>query len=115
MHTDPENPDETPPPPPLPPRPRAQLNAVAVRLCNNALTSLDGLKGFLEHVLDDPSQLAWLDLSCNKLAHVDDVLCDYPNLQVRPPAQSERRCAEPERTRLTCSGVNLLMAQCFAQ
>ena len=83
VHVDPDNPDDTPPPPPLPPRPRARFNSVAVRLSNNRLRSLDGLREFLQHVLDSPEQLAWLDVSCNELERVDTVLQDYPNLQVR--------------------------------
>lgn len=83
VHVDPENPDDTPLPPPLPPRPRAQFNSVAVRLGSNRLRSLEGLRAFLEHVLDSPEQLAWLDVSCNQLERVDTVLQDYPNLKVR--------------------------------
>ena len=82
VHIDPENPDVIPQPPPLPPRPRARYNAVAVRLGSNHLASLDGLVAFLEHVLDDPKELVWLDLSCNALERIEDVLCTYPNLQV---------------------------------
>lgn len=83
MHIDPENPDDVPKPPPLPPRPKAQLNSVAVRLSNNKLTSLNGLKAFLEHVLERPDQLMWLDISCNNLTNVDSVLINYPNLKVQ--------------------------------
>jgi hypothetical protein len=82
VHIDPENPDDIPKPAPLPPRPKAQLNAVAVRLSNNKLTSLNGLKVFLEHVLDRPDQLMWLDVSCNNLTCVENVLTSYPNLKV---------------------------------
>lgn len=83
VHIDPENPDEVPPVPPLPPRPNAQLNSIAARLGNNQLRNLDGLKEFLNHVLDDPQQLRWLDLSCNALTNVDLCLSDFPNLQAR--------------------------------
>jgi hypothetical protein len=82
VHVDPENPDETPTAPPLPRRPNTQLNSIAIRLGNNRLTNLEGLKEFLNHVLDKPDQLCWLDLSCNQLTNVDDILCDFPNLQV---------------------------------
>lgn len=85
VRVDPENPDAVPPPPHLPPRPNVQLNSIAVRLGNNKLTTLDGLESFLEHVLEDPQALVWLDLSCNRLKGISDVLTKYPNLQVRSP------------------------------
>ena len=97
VHVDPENPDEVPPTPPLPPRPDVQLNSIAVRLGNQRIRSLDGLKEFLDHVLDDPAELRWLDLSCNCLTSVDGVLCDYPNLQVCALLASlERRSSHNE-------------------
>lgn len=82
VHVDPENPDLVPQAPPLPPRPNAELNAVAVRLASNRLKTLEGLPHFVAHVLEAPEQLAWLDLNCNKLEQIDDVLLQFPNLQV---------------------------------
>ena len=58
----------------------SELNAVGVRLNNNQLTNLDGLEGFLEAVLDDPSELRWIDLSHNRLTRIDPVLLRYPKL-----------------------------------
>lgn len=59
------------------------LNSSSVRVCNNHLTSLQGLDRVLWHVLDDPSEMVWLDASCNKLTSVDDVILNFPKLQVR--------------------------------
>ena len=56
------------------------LNATGVRLNNNALRDLAGLEEFLDAVLDDPSELRWLDLSHNQLTRVDPVILKYPRL-----------------------------------
>ena len=82
VHIDPEAPDQTPQTA-RPHRPDVQLNTVAVRLGNNKLKDLAGLRKFLDHVMDSPDELTWLDLSCNQLEGIDDVLCHFPNLQVR--------------------------------
>lgn len=58
----------------------SELNACGVKLSNNRLTNLDGLAEFLEAVLDDPSELRWIDLSHNQLTRIDPVLFDYPKL-----------------------------------
>mmetsp|Transcript_32181 Transcript_32181/g.96091 ORF Transcript_32181/g.96091 Transcript_32181/m.96091 type:complete len:210 (-) Transcript_32181:82-711(-) len=64
------------------PKNGARLNANSVRLCNNQLTSLQGLDKALYHVLDDPRELVWLDASCCKLQGIDDIITQFPNLQV---------------------------------
>ena len=58
----------------------SELNACGVKLSNNRLTTLDGLAEFLETVLDDPSELRWIDLSHNQLTRIDPVLFNYPKL-----------------------------------
>ena len=58
----------------------SELNACGLKLSNNLLTNLDGLAEFLETVLDDPSELRWIDLSHNQLTSVDPVLFNYPKL-----------------------------------
>mmetsp|Transcript_17985 Transcript_17985/g.32843 ORF Transcript_17985/g.32843 Transcript_17985/m.32843 type:complete len:272 (-) Transcript_17985:132-947(-) len=60
----------------------AYVNSVCVRLSNNLLTSLNRLDLVMYHLLDVPSLLSWLDLSCNKLTSVDTVLVSLKNLQV---------------------------------
>mmetsp|Transcript_32180 Transcript_32180/g.96087 ORF Transcript_32180/g.96087 Transcript_32180/m.96087 type:complete len:183 (-) Transcript_32180:429-977(-) len=65
------------------PKNGARLNANSVRLCNNQLTSLQGLDKALYHVLDDPRELVWLDASCCKLQGIDDIITQFPNLQAR--------------------------------
>jgi len=69
--------------PPLPAGLRGvPFNSVCVRLCNNLLKSLKGLEAAVAYVLDDPSELTWLDLSYNQLVRVEEVILKYPNLQV---------------------------------
>ncbi|GAX75364.1 hypothetical protein CEUSTIGMA_g2808.t1 [Chlamydomonas eustigma] len=58
------------------------LNSNSLRICNNLLISLQGLGKVLPHVLDDPRELVWLDASCNQLASIEDIITEYPKLQV---------------------------------
>ncbi|KNC53570.1 leucine rich repeat containing 51 [Thecamonas trahens ATCC 50062] len=52
----------------------------AIRLCNNYLSSLDGLEEALAEVLDEPAELKWIDLSFNALVDIDEVLTFFPHL-----------------------------------
>ena len=45
--------------------------------------SPQGLDRVMHHVLDEPSELIWLDASCNQLITIDTVIQDFPKLQVR--------------------------------
>jgi hypothetical protein len=85
-----EDVDGAPPPPRTaaaprrtPRPPHVEVNADAVRLAYNSLTHLRGLSVFLDHVLDAPARLAWLDVSCNELNTIGPELLSLPNLQVR--------------------------------
>jgi Leucine-rich repeat (LRR) protein len=62
------------------------LNSTSLRICNNLLVSLQGLGKVLPHVLDDPKELVWLDASCNQLAAIEDIITEYPKLQVIIPS-----------------------------
>jgi hypothetical protein len=61
-----------------------RLNSASVRLCNNHLVTLKGLDKVLYHVLDDPSELVWLDASCNSLLTIEEIITAFPKLQVNP-------------------------------
>lgn len=63
-------------------RPDVIVNATAIRLANNQLSSLQDLSQFLHHVLEAPQSLRWLDLSCNALTRVPDELLDLAGLAV---------------------------------
>ncbi|XP_043928954.1 leucine-rich repeat-containing protein 51 [Protopterus annectens] len=54
----------------------------AIRLNNNTLTDLKGFKEVIEKLLDNSTELAWIDLSFNDLSAIDPVLTQYPELQV---------------------------------
>ncbi|XP_068173690.1 leucine-rich repeat-containing protein 51 [Antennarius striatus] len=54
----------------------------ALRLNNNNITDLYGLQKTITHFLAEPSQLAWLDLSFNKISHIDQVFCELSELRV---------------------------------
>ncbi len=72
----------------LSPRRGGRLNSTCLRLCNNHLVSLKGLGKVAYHVLDNPAELMWLDASCNQLATIDDVIIEFPKLQVCDVAPS---------------------------
>jgi hypothetical protein len=57
-------------------------NAQALRLCNNELPQLTGIVKVCRTLLLDVTALSWLDLSCNFLTEVPDVLCKFTNLNV---------------------------------
>ncbi|KAM9359125.1 leucine-rich repeat-containing protein 51 [Symphorus nematophorus] len=54
----------------------------SLRLNNNNITELHDLQRPVRHFLAEPSQLAWLDLSFNKISHIDQVLCELRELRV---------------------------------
>lgn len=54
----------------------------SLRLNNNNITDLHDLQKPVCHFLAEPSQLAWLDLSFNKISHIDKVLCQLLELRV---------------------------------
>lgn len=45
----------------------------SLRLSNNDITELHDLQRPVRHFLAEPSLLAWLDLSFNKISHIDQV------------------------------------------
>lgn len=45
----------------------------SLRLNNNNITDLHDLQKTANHFLAEPSRLAWLDLSFNKITHIDQV------------------------------------------
>eukprot|EP00803_Ostreobium_quekettii_P000964 evm.model.scf_2351.1 EVM.evm.TU.scf_2351.1 scf_2351:7899-9101(+) len=65
-----------------PPGARGCPNSMVLKLSNNSLTSLRGLHEVAEKILNDPADLVWLDVSCNKLTSVDGILSKFPGLQV---------------------------------
>ncbi|XP_044059450.1 leucine rich repeat containing 51 isoform X1 [Siniperca chuatsi] len=54
----------------------------SLRLNNNSITDLHDLQKTVCHFLAEPSQLAWLDLSFNKISHIDQVLSELRELRV---------------------------------
>lgn len=66
------------------------LNTKSLRICNNQLLSLQGLDRALYHVMDQPSELEWLDASCNQLPCIEDVIVKFPKLKVGRPCAAMR-------------------------
>ncbi|XP_071351782.1 leucine-rich repeat-containing protein 51 [Trachinotus anak] len=54
----------------------------SLRLSNNNITDLHNLQRTVSDFLAEPLQLAWLDLSFNKITHIDHVLCELRELRV---------------------------------
>ena len=50
---------------------RYQTNCI--RINNNMLEKLDGFSQMMNHLLIDPENLVWIDLSQNELQHIDPV------------------------------------------
>ncbi|CAG6004788.1 unnamed protein product [Menidia menidia] len=56
--------------------------SASLRLSNNNISDLYGLQRTVSHFLAEPSNLAWLDLSFNKITHIDQALCELHELRV---------------------------------
>ncbi|XP_029964575.1 leucine-rich repeat-containing protein 51 [Salarias fasciatus] len=54
----------------------------SLRLNNNNITDLHDLPKIVSYFLAEPLRLAWLDLSFNKITHIDEVLCQLQELRV---------------------------------
>ncbi|KAF6720816.1 Leucine-rich repeat-containing protein 51 [Oryzias melastigma] len=54
----------------------------SLRLSNNNITDLLDLERTVSHFLAEPARLAWLDLSFNKITHIDQILCRLHELRV---------------------------------
>ncbi|XP_061575208.1 leucine rich repeat containing 51 [Cololabis saira] len=54
----------------------------SLRLSNNNISDLNDLQATVIHFLAEPSHLAWLDLSFNKITHIDQILCELRGLRV---------------------------------
>ncbi|XP_041666877.1 leucine rich repeat containing 51 [Cheilinus undulatus] len=59
-----------------------KYESCSLRLNNNNISELHDLQGTVSHFLAEPSQLTWLDLSFNKISHIDQVLCELHELRV---------------------------------
>ncbi|XP_028817740.1 leucine-rich repeat-containing protein 51 [Denticeps clupeoides] len=53
-----------------------------VRLSNNNISELTGLINTVSVLLSQPAQLAWLDLSFNKISRIDPMLTELQQLRV---------------------------------
>lgn len=53
-----------------------------LRLNNNSLTELGALMEIVVTKFENPSQLAWLDLSFNELTNIHPVITEFENLQI---------------------------------
>lgn len=59
-----------------------QFKSNSVRFCNNNISNLENLSSTLEQLLENPLELAWLDLSFNDISTIDKVLLQYPKLKI---------------------------------
>ncbi|CAH1777894.1 unnamed protein product [Owenia fusiformis] len=53
-----------------------------LKLNNNLLQDLGGLTDQVEKLVEDPSEISWIDLSFNELTTIDQALCKYPKLRI---------------------------------
>ncbi|XP_028990439.1 leucine-rich repeat-containing protein 51-like isoform X2 [Betta splendens] len=54
----------------------------SLRLSNNRISDITDLHYVLHHLMADPSQLGWLDLSFNHITYIDPVLRELRELRV---------------------------------
>ncbi|KAJ9592438.1 hypothetical protein L9F63_015854 [Diploptera punctata] len=54
----------------------------SIWLNNNGLANLQGFDKLVTSKLEQPSVLAWIDVSYNNLANVPDEFVNYPNLRI---------------------------------
>lgn len=59
-----------------------KYKATILRFCYNAISDLQYFSSTLEHLLENPSDLSWLDLSFNDISTIDEVLLQYPKLKI---------------------------------
>jgi len=59
-----------------------KYKANSLRFCYNAISDLQFFSSTLEHFLENPLELAWLDLSFNDISTIDEVLLQYPKLKI---------------------------------
>ncbi|CAM9861571.1 unnamed protein product [Lampetra fluviatilis] len=59
-----------------------KYDVTALRLNNNALTNLEGFWETTAALIQQPSALAWIDLSFNQLSDIPQVLCELQELRV---------------------------------
>lgn len=62
-----------------------QYKSNSVRFCYNAISDLENLSSTLEHFLENPLELEWLDLSFNDISTIDKV-----NFFVQYPTQDSK-------------------------
>eukprot|EP00128_Syssomonas_multiformis_P018099 Colp12_sorted_trinity150504_noHs@33881 len=62
-------------------RPQPKVCTTAVKLNNNHLKDLKDFQTVMNDILEEPSELNWLDLSFNDFGIIDKVLTDYPKLR----------------------------------
>lgn len=53
-----------------------------IRLNNNYFSDLSKFHGVMESIMAEPLLLSWIDLSFNSLTKIDDVFCQFRNLQI---------------------------------
>lgn len=54
----------------------------ALRLNNNSITNFNDFQITIENLLENPTQLSWLDLAFNYLTSIDKVILQYPEIKV---------------------------------
>ncbi|XP_014254242.1 leucine-rich repeat-containing protein 51-like [Cimex lectularius] len=59
-----------------------RYSCTSLRLNNNYLTSISGIHGIANELLEFPEKLTWLDLSFNRLASIPTELSAFINLKI---------------------------------
>lgn len=89
-----------------------KYKANSLRFCYNAISDLQSFCSTLEHFLEDPSDLGWLDLSFNDISTIDEVILQYPNIKIlylhsndiKKLSEIDKLAALPELRKITLHG-----------
>jgi len=77
----------------------SKLDMHSLKLCSNQISTIATLPHVLSEILEEPSGLRWLDLSCNEIEEIGEALAGYGELAVLY-LHGNRIAAFPELRRL---------------
>ena len=59
-----------------------KFETTALKLNNNLVNEWDGFDGLVSLLLNNPSELSWIDLSFNYILTIDAIVLKYPNIKI---------------------------------
>lgn len=59
-----------------------KYNSTTLKFSNNTITDFEGFESAVELLLENPSELSYLDLSINYIMKLDEAILKYPNIKM---------------------------------